>query len=171
MSTLMGRSAMGSDDTGGPAAYDGRMEGPHDLERFLRAQAPVYGQAVAELKAGRKRNHWMWFVLPQLRGLGRSEMAWRYGIGGLDEARAYLAHPVLGPRLHECLRLVLAAPGTAEEVLGPIDAIKLRSCATLFDRAAEGDPDARAVLDRWWDGQPDPRTIDLLAETGGFRPT
>ncbi len=133
-----------------------------DLERFIWAQAPVYGTVLDELRSGRKHTHWMWFVFPQLRGLGHSECAWRYGIDGLAEARAYLAHPVLGPRLHECLGLVLAAPGTAEHVLGPVDALKLRSCATLFDVAAGGDPDARAVLCRWWDGVPDPRTLDLL---------
>lgn len=139
------------------------MPDPFDLDRFVTAQADVYDQVIAELRAGRKRSHWMWFVFPQLRGLGRSEMAWRYGIVDLDEARAYLAHPVLGPRLHECLRLVLAAAGGAEDILGPVDAMKLRSCATLFDLAAVGDPDCRAVLDRWWDGAPDPRTIALLS--------
>ena len=133
-----------------------------DLERFIVAQAPVYEIVLEELRAGRKRSHWMWFVFPQLRGLGHSEMALRYGIADLAEARAYLAHPVLGPRLHECLGLVLRAPGGAEDILGPIDAVKLRSCATLFDVAADGDPIARAVLHRWWDGAPDPRTVDLL---------
>lgn len=139
------------------------MSDPFDLDRFVSAQAPVIDQVVAELRAGRKRSHWMWFVFPQLRGLGRSEMAWQFGIAGLDETRAYLAHPVLGARLHECLRLVLAAPGGAEDILGPVDAMKLRSCATLFDLAVDGDPDCRAVLDRWWDGAPDPRTIALLS--------
>lgn len=139
------------------------MSDPFDLGRFVSAQAPVFDQVVAELRAGHKRSHWIWFVFPQLRGLGRSEMAWRYGIADLDEARAYLAHPVLGARLHECLRLVLAAPGTAEEILGPVDALKLRSCVSLFDVAAGGDPDCRAVLDRWWDGEPDPRTIALVS--------
>ncbi len=139
------------------------MSDPFDLDRFVMTQAPVYRQVLTELRAGRKQSHWMWFVFPQLRGLGRSEMAWRYGIAGLDEARAYLAHPMLGPRLHECLRLVLAAPGAAEDILGPVDALKLRSCATLFDLAADGDPDCRAILDRWWDGAPDPRTIALLS--------
>jgi uncharacterized protein (DUF1810 family) len=105
----------------------------------------------------------MWFVFPQLRGLGHSDMAWWYGIEGLAEARAYLAHPLLGPRLHECLRAVLAAPGAIEDILGSVDALKLRSCATLFDRAAGGGLDTRAVLERWWDGAPDERTIDLLA--------
>jgi uncharacterized protein (DUF1810 family) len=139
------------------------MDASVDLERFVAAQAPVYATVLDELRAGRKRSHWMWFVFPQLRGLGHSEMARRYAIRDLAEARAYLAHPVLGPRLRECLRLVLLAPGTAEEILGPIDALKLRSCATLFDRAADGDPEARAVLERWWSGAPDERTLELLA--------
>jgi uncharacterized protein (DUF1810 family) len=140
------------------------MAAAHDLQRFVTAQASVYDEVLAELRAGRKRSHWMWFVFPQLRGLGHSDMAHRYGIADLAEARAYLAHPVLGARLHECLRLVAAAPGRVEDMLGPIDAVKLRSCATLFDRAAVGgDPDARAVLERWWDGAPDERTLTLLA--------
>jgi uncharacterized protein (DUF1810 family) len=141
------------------------MDRDDDLERFVAAQADVYDAVLGELRAGRKRSHWMWFVFPQLRGLGHSDIAQRYGIRDLAEARAYLAHPGLGPRLHQCLRLVLAAPGSAEDVMGPVDAMKLRSCATLFDRAADGDPDARAVLDRWWDGEPDPRTLELLAST------
>ncbi len=141
------------------------MDRDHELDRFLDAQSPVYDAVLDELRAGRKRSHWMWFVFPQLRGLGHSDMAQRYAIRDLEEARAYLAHPVLGPRLHECLRLVLAAPGSAEDVMGQVDAMKLRSCATLFDHAADGDPDARAVLDRWWDGEPDPRTLELLAST------
>lgn len=103
----------------------------------------------------------MWFVFPQLRGLGHSDMAWRYGIEDLAEARAYHAHPVLGPRLRECFRLCLAAPGAIEDVLGPLDAMKLRSCATLFLEAT-GDPDAQAVLDRFWAGIPDARTLELL---------
>lgn len=136
-----------------------------DLERFVTRQAPDYARVLDELRAGRKRTHWMWFVFPQLRGLGHSETAWRYGIADLAEARAYLLHPVLGPRLHECLRLVVAARGSAEDILGPLDALKLRSCATLFDLAADGgDPDARAVLDRWWDGAPDARTLRLLGD-------
>jgi uncharacterized protein (DUF1810 family) len=146
----------------GSAAYDAVMEGRHDLERFLVAQAPVQDQVVEELRAGRKRSHWMWFVFPQLRGLGHSGMAWRYGVEDLDEARAYLAHPVLGARLRECLRLIVATPGAVEDILGTVDALKLRSCATLFEVAAGGDADARAVLDRWWDGVPDERTLELL---------
>jgi uncharacterized protein (DUF1810 family) len=139
------------------------MAGDADLERFVSAQAPVYDEVVGELRAGRKRSHWMWFVFPQLRGLGHSDMAWRYGLEDLAEARAYLAHPLLGPRLHECLRLVLAAPGDIVHILGSVDATKLRSCATLVDIASGGDPDARAVLDRWWDGERDPMTLGLLA--------
>lgn len=127
----------------------------------MEAQAAVYDQVLAELRSGRKRSHWMWFVFPQLRGLGHSDMAWRYGIEDLAEARAYHAHPVLGPRLRECLRLVIAAAGTPEDILGPTDARKLRSCATLFLEASD-DPDARAVIDRWWDGVPDPRTLERL---------
>jgi uncharacterized protein (DUF1810 family) len=138
------------------------MNDAADLERFVRAQTPVYEAVVDELRAGRKRSHWMWFVFPQLRGLGHSDMAWRYGIADLAEARAYLAHPVLGPRLRRCLRLVLAAPGEVDDILGPVDAVKLRSCATLVEAAGD-DPVARAVLERWWDGVPDPRTLELLA--------
>ncbi len=138
------------------------MRDPTDLERFVVAQAPLYAQVLDELRAGRKRSHWMWFVFPQLRGLGHSDMAWRYGIADLAEARAYLAHPVLGPRLRECLGLVLDASGSAEDILGPVDAVKLRSCVTLVQQV-EDDPTARAILERWWDGTPDPRTLELLA--------
>ncbi len=132
------------------------------LERFVTAQALVYDEVLAELRAGRKRSHWMWFVFPQLRGLGHSEKAQRYGIADLAEAKAYLAHPVLGPRLRECLRLVAAASGDIEDILGPVDAVKLRSCVTLF-LAADEAPEARVVLGRWWDGKPDVRTTELLA--------
>ena len=115
------------------------MSDPFDLERFVSAQeaSGTYAQALAELRAGRKRRHWMWFVLPQVAGLGHSAMAQRYAVSGLPEARAYLAHPVLGPRLVECVR---ALDGLEEhdprQVLGDIDAVKLRSCLTLFERAA-----------------------------------
>jgi uncharacterized protein (DUF1810 family) len=115
------------------------MSDPFDLERFVRAQeaSGTYAQALTELRAGRKRSHWMWFVLPQVAGLGHSAMAQRYAVSGLPEARAYLAHPVLGPRLLECVR---ALDGLDEhdprQVLGDIDALKLRSCLTLFERAA-----------------------------------
>jgi uncharacterized protein (DUF1810 family) len=135
-----------------------------DLQRFIAAQDGVYADALAELRAGRKRTHWMWFVFPQLAGLGSSATAQRYGIASLDEARAYLDDPVLGPRLRECAAAMLAADGTsATEILGYPDDLKLRSSMTLFARAA-GDPAVfQAVLDRYYDG-PDTRTLDLLAD-------
>lgn len=112
--------------------------GGFDLERFVEVQAPVYGQVLAELRAGEKRSHWMWFVFPQMRGLGRSAMAEQYGIGSLEEARAYLAHPVLGARLRECTGLVLAVKGkTVGEIFGSPDDLKFQSCMSLF-AAAEG---------------------------------
>jgi uncharacterized protein (DUF1810 family) len=113
----------------------------------------------AELAAGRKRTHWMWFVFPQLRGLGLSSMAQHYGIASLDEARAYLAHPVLGTRLRECCALVLAVEGrSAQEIMGSPDDMKLRSCATLFALAAPDEPLFTQVLDKFYGGEPDPRT-------------
>jgi uncharacterized protein (DUF1810 family) len=141
---------------------------PHDLERFVAAQNPVWDQVRAELRRGRKSSHWMWFVFPQLAGLGSSPTARAYALSGLDEARAYLAHPVLGPRLREAAQLALAVPGrTASEVFGHPDDLKLRSSMTLFARAAPDDPDRddsvfADVLDRYFDGAPDPRTVDLL---------
>ena len=131
-----------------------------DLERFVRAQDEyrTYTHAVAELRAGRKTSHWMWFVFPQIAGLGRSPMAQAYAIADLAEARAYLAHPVLGPRLIECAQIVASHQGfTAEQIFGGVDAMKLRSSMTLFARA---DPDEQvfsAVLDQFFDG-PDPET-------------
>jgi uncharacterized protein (DUF1810 family) len=133
-----------------------------DLSRFVSAQAAVYPEALAELKEGRKRTHWMWFVFPQIAGLGVSPTARRYAIRSLDEARAYLAHPVLGPRLAECARAVLAVDGkTAEDIFGYPDDLKLRSSMTLFARAANDPGVFQAVLDRYYDG-PDPKTLDLL---------
>ena len=136
------------------------------LDRFVAAQAPVYASALQELREGRKRSHWMWFVFPQLRGLGASAMAWRYGIGSAEEAAAYLAHPLLGPRLLECTEAVNGHRGlTAEAIFGPVDAMKLRSSMTLFDRAGGG-PAFRRCLDLYFEGVPDARTIGLL-ESGG----
>jgi uncharacterized protein (DUF1810 family) len=138
-----------------------------DLERFVEAQAGVHEQALAELRAGRKASHWMWFVFPQLLGLGRSPIAQRYGIVSLDEAKAYLAHPLLGVRLREVAAAILEGPGAdAEQILGPIDAIKLRSSMTLFQRAAPGEPVFRAVLDRFFGGVEDPATVELLSAAG-----
>lgn len=136
---------------------------PFALERFVQAQAPVYETARAELAAGRKRTHWMWFVFPQLRGLGMSSMAQHYGIESLDEARAYLAHPLLGARLRECCALLLAVPGRgAQDILGSPDDLKLRSCVTLFARAAPQEPVFQQMLDKFYGGVPDERTEALL---------
>ena len=139
------------------------MADPFGLERFVLAQAPVYAQVVAELGAGRKRSHWMWFVFPQLAGLAHSAMAQRYAIGSLEEARAYLAHPVLGPRLHACCELVLAAgEPDVHRIFGAPDDLKFRSCMTLFQRAAPGEPVFGECLVRFFGGTPDPQTLALL---------
>jgi uncharacterized protein (DUF1810 family) len=133
-----------------------------DLDRFLDAQDGVYDDALAELTAGRKRTHWMWFIFPQIAGLGFSPTAQLYAIDSLDEARAYLAHPVLGPRLRECAQALLTVQGrSAREILGYPDDLKLRSSMTLFARAADDPEPFQAVLDRYYDG-PDPRTLTLL---------
>jgi uncharacterized protein (DUF1810 family) len=138
---------------------------PFDLQRFATAQAPVLDAVLAELAAGRKRSHWMWFVFPQLRGLGTSSMAQHYGITSLDEARAYLAHPVLGPRLRECCALVLQVEGrSANEIFGSPDDMKFRSCVTLFGLAAPDEPLFGQALDQYYGGVPDPRTLALAAQ-------
>jgi uncharacterized protein (DUF1810 family) len=137
---------------------------PYDLQRFVNAQDRVYGSVLAELRSGRKRSHWIWFVFPQLRGLGHSTTAHRYGISSLDEARAYLTHPVLGPRLRECTRLVAHIDGrSALDVFGSPDDLKVRSSMTLFARATDDNADFRAVLDKFYDGQDDPATVELLS--------
>ncbi len=135
----------------------------HDLDRFVAAQDGVYPQALAELRAGRKRSHWMWFIFPQIAGLGQSEMARTYAIAGADEARAYLAHPVLGPRLMEVAQAVAAAAGSADAILGGIDAVKLRSSMTLFAAVADDPLPFRAALDRFFGGEDDRATLGLLA--------
>jgi len=136
---------------------------PFDLARFLAAQERDYGIALAELRAGDKRSHWMWYVFPQLRGLGHSSTAVKFGISGIEEARAYLAHPLLGERLRECVRTLLALRTThAEEVLGHVDAMKLRSCLTLFDAAARGEPLFSRALAQYFHAEPDARTVELL---------
>ncbi len=143
---------------------------PFELQRFHAAQeqGDAYATALAELKAGRKRSHWIWFVFPQIDGLGSSPMARRYAIRSLDEARAYLADDVLGRRLHESCEalLTLDASASAEAVLGGIDAIKVRSSMTLFALAAPGDPTFARVLERYYDGHPDTATERLLRATG-----
>ena len=139
------------------------MHDPFDLRRFVAAQAPVMPQVLRELAAGRKQTHWMWFVFPQLRGLGSSAMATRYGITGLAEAKAYLAHPLLGARLREGVGLMTAVPTrSATEILGAVDAQKFRSCLTLFAAADPTEPCFRAALDRFFDGAADGRTLAML---------
>jgi uncharacterized protein (DUF1810 family) len=141
------------------------MNDPGGLERFVAAQdrADTLATAVAELRAGAKRSHWMWFVFPQIAGLGHSPMAQRYAIASLQEARAYLAHPVLGPRLTECARIVFELEGkTAQDVFGGIDAMKLRSSMTLFARADPANPVFGQVLDAYFGGVPDDATERLL---------
>ena len=141
-----------------------QADDPFELERFVAAQAPVIEAVRTELRAGRKRSHWMWFVFPQLRGLGASAMADRYGIASADEARAYLAHPVLGPRLRECCALVLAVEGqTIDRILGYPDNLKFRSCLTLFEAVAPQEPVFRQCLDKYYGGRADPKTLALLA--------
>ena len=134
-----------------------------DLDRFVAAQQGVYARALAELEAGRKQSHWMWFVFPQLAGLGRSETARFFGIVSADEARAYLAHPLLGPRLVACAEALLAREERRPEaVLGPIDAIKLRSSMTLFEAVAEDPAPFAAVLDAFFGSGRDSETLRLL---------
>ena len=145
------------------------MADPTDLERFVAAQdgGGTYRSAVAELERGRKAGHWMWFVFPQLAGLGSSPTARRYALASREEAAAYAAHPVLGPRLRRCAALLLAVDGrSAGEILGPVDALKLRSSMTLFLRAVPDEPVFASVLGRFFDGRPDPRTDDRLGRPG-----
>jgi uncharacterized protein (DUF1810 family) len=139
-----------------------------DLQRFVDAQnqGSTYEAALSELRAGRKTTHWMWFVFPQIAGLGQSPISRRFAIASLDEARAYLAHPVLGPRLTECARaLTQLSTGSAEEVLGGIDALKLRSSMTLFARADPDEPLFAQVLDRYFGAEADDATDRLLGRS------
>jgi uncharacterized protein (DUF1810 family) len=133
-----------------------------DLERFVTAQAPVRSAVKAELAAGAKRTHWMWFIFPQLAGLGTSQMSRTYAISGHDEAVAYLAHPQLGPFLLDCTRRVLAVPDkSATEIFGPVDAAKFRSCMTLFAQVTEI-PEFSAALQKYFAGNADPATLTRL---------
>lgn len=139
------------------------MDDHHDLERFVAAQAGSYATAVAEIKRGTKRSHWMWYIFPQIAGLGRSPTAQFYAIRSIGEARAYLDHPVLGLRLRACVEALQDLTGTtAEAVFGNIDAMKLRSSLTLFV-AAGGDPIFSAALQRWFCGRADEATLQYLA--------
>lgn len=140
---------------------------PFDLQRFVDAQAGTYEAACRELAAGRKRSHWMWFVFPQLAGLGFSPTAQFYGIGSRAEVLAYWRHPLLGPRLAACAQLVLEADAaSAHAIFGSPDDLKLRSCMTLFAAVVPEEPVFRAVLDRWFGGEPDARTVERLAREG-----
>jgi uncharacterized protein (DUF1810 family) len=139
------------------------MGDPFDLERFVVAQDAVYSQVVAELSAGEKRSHWMWFIFPQLRGLGHSRQADFFGIGSLQEAEAYWKHLVLGPRLQQCTLLVNLAEGrTIQEIFGSPDDLKFRSSMTLFARAAPETPIFSDALEKYFSGEPDPRTMEIL---------
>jgi len=142
-----------------------RGDDPYNLERFVAAQDAglTFERATAELRQGRKTSHWMWFVFPQIAGLGQSHASRMYAIGSLAEARAYLAHPVLGPRLTECAEIVCGIQDrTAEQIFGGIDAMKLRSSATLFARADPGPPVFQRVLDQYFGGVADPATERLI---------
>jgi len=140
-----------------------RADDPFDLNRFVQAQAPIYADALAELSAGCKRSHWMWFIFPQIDGLGFSETTKRYSIKTLAEARTYLAHPVLGARLVECTRTILALEGgTALGIFGKPDDMKLQSSMTLFASISPASSVFSAVLDKYFKGKPDPRTGDLI---------
>jgi uncharacterized protein (DUF1810 family) len=135
----------------------------YDLNRFLAEQQHIYAAVLEELRRGRKTGHWIWYIFPQLAGLGRSQMSRDFAIGSFDEARAYLAHPVLGSRLRECAEALLSIPGrSAEEILGSVDAMKVRSCMTLFHRAAPDESVFTQVLDRFYGGVADATTDELL---------
>jgi uncharacterized protein (DUF1810 family) len=140
------------------------MADPFDLQRFVDAQAGVYDTVLAELRAGRKRSHWIWFIFPQLSGLGTSPTAVRYAISSLAEARAFLLHGLLGPRLHECTRLVNEIRGASiDDVFGWPDNLKVRSSMTLFASASDDNAGFVGLLDKYYDGRPDPATVELLS--------
>jgi uncharacterized protein (DUF1810 family) len=139
------------------------MANAFNLQRFLDAQSPVYERARRELEIGRKQSHWMWFIFPQIAGLGQSPMSIRFAIASLDEAQAYLAQPVLGARLRECARLTLAVESkTARDIFGSIDEVKFRSSMTLFARAAPDEELFQRCLDKYFAGDADPATLAKL---------
>jgi uncharacterized protein (DUF1810 family) len=145
----------------------GSTDDPHDLNRFVRAQADDYEQALVEIRAGRKRSHWMWYIFPQIAGLGFSPLSRRYAISSLDEARAYLDHPVLGRRLVECAEAALGVESrSAHEIFGSPDDLKLRSCATLFAAVTPPDSVFARLLDRFYEGERDGKTLQLLGTAG-----
>jgi uncharacterized protein (DUF1810 family) len=157
-----GRRALSSGGEQAEARMAGSVD-PYDLGRFLQAQEDDYEQALSEIKAGRKRTHWMWYIFPQIDGLGVSSTSRRYAIKGLDEARAYLDHPILGPRLLECAEAVVRLEGkTAREIFGSPDDLKLRSCATLFACASPPGSVFERLLTKYYQGRRDDKTLDLL---------
>jgi uncharacterized protein (DUF1810 family) len=136
----------------------------YDLDRFITAQSGIHEQALTELTSGRKQTHWMWFVFPQLAGLGHSAMSERYAIGSADEAAAYLAHPVLGPRLLECVGAMLGVRSrSAHDILGYPDDLKFRSSMTLFAAVSDDGSPFQQAIDRFFEGEPDRKTLELLA--------
>jgi uncharacterized protein (DUF1810 family) len=139
------------------------MDDSFNLQRFVDAQAPIYSQALDELERGRKASHWMWFIFPQVEGLGRSATAQQYAISSAEEAQAYLQHAVLGPRLVECVNALLGLDGrTAEQIFGGTDTLKLRSSLTLFLAASGGEQVFEDALDKYFDGVPDLRTLTAI---------
>jgi uncharacterized protein (DUF1810 family) len=143
-------------------AHRNPADDPYNLERFVLAQDPVYRRVISELQAGTKMSHWMWFIFPQVRGLGRSPVSMEYAVSGRDEARAYLQHAILGPRLKECTQLVLQVESrSATEIFGSPDDMKFRSCMTLFNQVSDDDIFAKA-LQKYFAGVPDQLTLDRL---------
>jgi uncharacterized protein (DUF1810 family) len=139
---------------------------PHDLSRFVQAQADDYERALAEIRSGRKRSHWIWYIFPQIEGLGFSSMSRRYSIKSLAEARAYLDHPLLGPRLIECAEAAIGVEGrSASEIFGSPDDMKLKSCATLFASVSPPDSVFARLLDKYFQGERDGKTLQLLGTT------
>ena len=158
------RRCIASAGVGPRAAPSHNASVPYDLARFIVGQEHVYPGVLAELGRGRKTGHWIWFIFPQLAGLGSSGMSRRFAISSLDEARAFLAHPVLGAHLRECATVILATRGrTAEDIFGSLDALKVRSCMTLFHRAAPDEPVFAQVLDRYYGGVADEATDARLS--------
>ncbi|SIT36189.1 conserved hypothetical protein [Paraburkholderia ribeironis] len=146
-----------------PPSMEHDMDDPYDLQRFVDAQDPVYAQVSDELRHGRKRSHWMWFVFPQIQGLGASAMAQQFALSSLAEAEAYLRHPILGPRLRESTQLVnLVKERSIEEIFGYPDYLKFRSSISLFARATSDNDVFVEALRKYFDGEPDPRTLQLL---------
>jgi uncharacterized protein (DUF1810 family) len=138
---------------------------PFGLQRFVEAQEGVYARACAELRNGRKTSHWMWFIFPQIQGLGRTSTSTKYAIRSLDEARAYLNHPILGARLRECTQILNGVQGrSADEIFGYPDTLKFRSCMTLFAQVSNGGSAFHQALQTYFEGVPDPRTLELLQD-------